>query len=89
MLGASPNREGYRAVAMTIQSLGRQGRLELQSVGIDLPETPVDVMALAVDLGHDLPAPCGVPDPELQQQAVLAMQGYLQPHVDRALGRRR
>jgi AcrR family transcriptional regulator len=92
VLGASLNHEGYRAVAMTIQSLGRQGRLSLQSAGIDLPETPVDVMALAVDLGttclrhsvflHDRILP------EFEQQAVLAMQAYLQPYVDRALERR-
>ncbi|HSW11338.1 MAG TPA: TetR/AcrR family transcriptional regulator [Solimonas sp.] len=93
ILGGQVSDESYRAQAMTIQHLGGLSQRMFVAAGIPLPQQPVDVMVLAVELataclrhsvllhGHITPA--------FREEAVRVMQRYLTPYVRQVLVARR
>lgn len=50
-LGGAVTDESYRSYALTVKHLGNLARQLLVARGLDVPAVPVDVAALAVDLG--------------------------------------
>jgi len=93
ILGGSVTDESYHAQAMTIQHLGGLSQRMFVDAGVALPQAPVDVMVLAVELG----AACmrhsvllhGRITPAFREEAVRVMLRYLTPYVRQVLTERR
>ncbi|MFA5939691.1 MAG: TetR/AcrR family transcriptional regulator [Sinimarinibacterium sp.] len=93
ILGGPLTDESYRAQALTIEHLGGLSQRLFEAAGVKLPQKPVDVMVLAVEIGttclrhsvyrHGKIAPAYV------EEAAEAMIRYLTPYVERVLAQRR
>lgn len=94
ILGGSVSDENYQAQAMTIQYLGGLSQRMFVEAGIALPQVPVDVMVLAVELGtaclrHSVLLH-GRVTPAFREETVKVMLRYLTPYVRQVLvGKRR
>lgn len=91
ILGGPLTDESYRAQALTIEHLGGLSQRMFESAGVKLPQKPVDVMVLAVEIGttclrHSV-FHHGRVTPAYVDEASEAMIRYLAPHVEKVLAR--
>lgn len=92
ILGGPLTDESYRAQALTIEHLGGLSQRMFEAAGVRLPEKPVDVMVVAVEIGttclrHSVYRH-GKITPAYVEEAAEAMIRYLAPYVEPVLATR-
>lgn len=92
ILGGPLTDESYRAQALTIEHLGGLSQRMFEAAGVKVPQRPVDVMVLAVEIGttclrHSV-YHHGRITPAYVDEAAEAMIRYLTPHVEKVTTRR-
>ncbi len=92
ILGGPLTDESYRAQAITIQHLGSLSQRMFHVAGVALPQEPVDVMVLAVEIGTSCLRHSvfrhGHITPDYVEAAAEAMVRYLTPYVENVLAAR-
>lgn len=89
LLGGAVTDDAYRAQEITIQHLGNLTRMLLARIGVELPEQPLDVAALAVAIGTTCFRLSFLQHKQItreyREEAAYAMQAYLSRYMDRAV----
>ena len=87
ILGGALTDEGYRALALTVRHLGAAAQRMFSALAPHpIPQVPVDVSTLAVDLGTTCLRQSvllhGKITPAYEEEAVRVMVGYLTPYFE-------